>query len=496
MKLFKKVLATVVAAITALTLAVPAMAAEEGTIKITNAMPGQEYSVYKIFDLDSYNKEAGAYVYTVNDAWEDFIIQEAISGQGGYVSVDASNGSVSWKKKDVNGANAGMADFAKLALAYAKANSIPATKTETAGTASGSTTVELTFSNLGLGYYLLDSNVGTLCSLNTTDPNVTVMDKNGTPTVEKKVKEGDSWADENGAQIGDKVEFQVTITAQSGAQNYILHEMMGDGLTFTTNSVAVTKGGQPVSDDNYTVNASPKDGHTFDVVFADAFCDSLAAGDEIVVTYNAILNENADVHDGENNDVYVTYGEDNDLETTHDDTDTYTYQVQVIKTNDQAEAGKFELLDGAIFKLYTQEIGGEAIKFVKDAEGNYRVATANDAITTDEIEAGHPIISGLDNSVKYYLEETKAPAGYNPVEGRQEITLAQGNNVANSGAIDTTANTYAQNGGGIQVQNSKGNKLPSTGGMGTTAIYAVGAVLVIGAGAALVITRRNAKDRG
>ena len=41
-----------------------------------------------------------------------------------------------------------------------------------------------------------------------------------------------------------------------------------------------------------------------------------------------------------------------------------------------------------------------------------------------------------------------------------------------------------------QVKNNKGTVLPSTGGIGTTIFYVVGAILVIGAGVVLVTRRR------
>ena len=41
-----------------------------------------------------------------------------------------------------------------------------------------------------------------------------------------------------------------------------------------------------------------------------------------------------------------------------------------------------------------------------------------------------------------------------------------------------------------EIVNTKGVELPSTGGMGTTLFYIIGAVLVLGAGILLVTRRR------
>ena len=54
---------------------------------------------------------------------------------------------------------------------------------------------------------------------------------------------------------------------------------------------------------------------------------------------------------------------------------------------------------------------------------------------------------------------------------------------------DLTALTTAK----IQVTNNKGTELPETGGMGTTILYIIGALLLVGAGVLLVTRKRMAK---
>ncbi len=145
---------------------------------------------------------------------------------------------MTWK----TGADA--AKFAKEALAYAKdtTNNITVTSNATATT----TTVE--FTGLDSGYYLVDSSVGTLCFLNTmTSSEVKIDEKNVAPTVDKKVQEDskidetDKYGESNTADIGQTVNFKTTITAQAGAQNYVLHDKMDAGLTFDGTVVKVQK---------------------------------------------------------------------------------------------------------------------------------------------------------------------------------------------------------------------------------------------------------------
>ena len=87
---------------------------------------------------------------------------------------------------------------------------------------------------------------------------------------------------------------------------------------------------------------------------------------------------------------------------------------------------------------------------------------------TDAYDA---VIYGLDGDSTYYIEETKAPDGYNKLEGKIAVTMSDANQVQ-------------------PVVNNAGSVLPSTGGIGTTIFYAIGAILVIGAGVVLVSRRR------
>ena len=77
----------------------------------------------------------------------------------------------------------------------------------------------------------------------------------------------------------------------------------------------------------------------------------------------------------------------------------------------------------------------------------------------------------------YYLEETKAPTGYNKLDGRS--------------ALHATAGTAPADNIDAKIENNKGGVLPSTGGIGTTIFYVIGAILVLAAGVLLVARRRT-----
>lgn len=480
MKTMKRAAVVLLAMAMVLMMAVPAFAVPggAGTITVDKAVEGQTYKVYRLLDLESYNQEQGAYLYTVNDTWEGFFADGAPGAE--YVEVNAQ-GEVSWKADKRSAAD--MEAVAKSALEWAQTHNISADGTKTA---EGTTVV---FDGLGWGYYLVDSSLGALCALNTSASSVTIEEKNGVPTVDKQVEENGVWGDVSSAQIGDTVKFQTTITAMKGAQNYVLHDKMDAGLTFDSASVSVTKNGAAVAADSYDVKAPAGDGCTFHVEFTQAFCDTLADGDAIVVSYFATLNKDAQVGGvvGNKNETWLKYGDGTD--TTHDSTTTYTYRLQIVKT-DEGDGSTFRVLDGAEFSLFAQESNGAALPLIKVSDGLYRVAEAGEQGTTTVIGAGAPLIEGLDAKT-YYLQEDKAPAGYNKVSGRAPVNLESDNVVVDGGLSGADPVVYAKDHGGVQVQNSKGDNLPTTGGMGTTVLYVAGGILIAAAVAGLVVLRRK-----
>ena len=164
MKHAKSFLALLLALTMALTLSIAVFAdGETGSITIDNAVNGQTYTIYRLLDLESYNAQSGAYAYKAAAKWSAFVDSNDVKGI--YLNVD-KQGYVTW----VAGADA--AAFAKLAQKYAADNAIA---NEGSQKAAGTS---VKFETLQLGYYLVDSTLGTLCSLDTTNPTVTIKEKN------------------------------------------------------------------------------------------------------------------------------------------------------------------------------------------------------------------------------------------------------------------------------------------------------------------------------
>lgn len=459
----------------------------DGKITINNAIPGQTYKIYKILELESYNPTTKNYAYKVTTEWKSFV-----DGDGStYLTKVDGTDYVNWVGDSTNDGTR-VKEFAEKAIAYVKQNSntINPLRSQAAPKTSVEHTTTVTFKNLSLGYYLVDSSVGTLCSLDTTNTDATIREKNGVPSVDKKVSstETGNYDTSNTASIGDTVYFKTTITAQPGAQNYVLHDKMTAGLKFNGN-VEVKKGESPVATLDYTLKTSDfNDDCTFEIVFGQTFCDDLQKDEKITVTYSATLNENAVIGNDANtntNKTLLSYGD--SQKTTEVTTNTKTFKMDVFKyTENRTDKTKKDGLADAVFTL---KKGGETntINFVKETsdENNgdiYRVANTGDAnITTNK--SGKFTIKGLGAGT-YYLTETKQPAGYNKLKNPVTVVIDNDGNVK---VDDANADP-------VEVENKTGTVLPSTGGAGTTMIYLIGGALVLGSGVVLA-TKRRVKNK-
>lgn len=464
-KTFKKLFAALLAAALVLAMAVPAFAetnATKGSIKIDHTVSGETYTIYRMFKLDSYNAESNTYSYTVEPAWKPFF-QDGVAGSE-YITLDRQN-HPTWNA--AKSQDSDKADFAKLALKWATENKVSA-----AAESQTSTGSDVIFSHLDLGYYLVDSSLGALCGLNTTNPDVTITEKNGQPTIEKQVKNGDTWGTTNDAKIGDTVEYKVEIKVADGAQKYTVTDTMSKGLTFNSGFLKVTANGAQTT--NYTLTPT-ENGFTLEL--PESYVSNLTKGTVILVTYNATLNKKAVIDgDGNTNEVTLSYG--NHQSTVPSKVTTKSYQFDLVKVDGTTN----KLLDGAEFELAD---GETKLSFVKDTAGNYRVAMTGEegATTTITVKGGKVNIYGLAGKT-YTLTETKAPGGYNKLVTPETVNLTEGSKA--HATFD--ANVYKD--GGVVVKNNAGTVLPSTGGMGTTLFYVIGGGLMVAAVVLLVTKKR------
>lgn len=490
MKHAKKFASLLLALVMVFALATTAFAAgTNGTITISHPVDGQTYNAYLMFELESYNAETSAYSYKITNDWRDFVT----TGAGrDYFSIDDQDYVTLKNGVTVEDNSEVAATIAKAAVAYATSKNLTPAATlpkNDSYTATG----------LTLGYYVVDSSLGALCDLTTTEPSATISEKNEVPTPDKTVKEDSTgiYGDSNTAQIGDTVEFKTVIHAKKGAQNYKLHDQMEAGLTLNENSIvvkvdetALTKGTDytvafnvPCTDENGT-NATCD----FEITFSNDYLSTITTDTDIVVTYTAVLNKDAEIADATNDNVTkLDYGDNSHSE--WDRTTTKTFMFDIIKTD-----SSLKVLNGAKFELYDAQNAGNKIDLVKESDGVYRVATATEksaeGFTSAVIEAGKATVKGLDANTIYWLEETEAPAGYNKLADRVEVRIENTNLTTTM-----TGSIWNQSNGGVQITNNSGTELPSTGGMGTTIFYVLGSILVIGA-AVLLVTKKRMSMKG
>lgn len=373
------------------------------------------------------------------------------------------------------------------------------------------------------GYYLIKDKDGSVTGTDTYTTyivevvgNVTIEPKADVPSFEKKIKDRNDttdadntytdWQDSADYDIGDDIPFKLEGKVASNYADYkgkyyfAFHDIEEEGLSFNKNSVEVYVGENKI-ETGYEVVENPTDGCTFEVVFKNLKdISSVEAGSKIRVEYTSKLNDKAKLgKEGNVNKAKLEFsnnpneeqkGEDKPGtgETPWDNVIVFTYQVVVDK---YAESENGQKLPGAEFTLQKVLKDGskETVKVVKSDDGT--------SFT----------FKGLDDG-KYILTETKTPNEYNSIDPieftvnadhtitweSQERTdiLTSLTGTATDGKITFTANTDKSE-LATKVVNKKGSTLPSTGGIGTTIFYVVGAILMVGA-AVLLITKRRAEN--
>ena len=529
-KAIKKLLAALLAVAMLCAMAVPALATDEaagaaattnsGTITIDNVVTSHTYTIYRILNLE-YNADTKAYCYTANSTWKDFV-----ASQSAYLEEDSKTGAVTWRNADSIDGGSAIQAFANAAGTYAKQHNIAEVQKITADETTIYST-SITFSKLPLGWYLVvsDLNNGAICSIDTTDPTAEIKEKNGEPTIEKYVDNDKS----NNAGIGDTVKFQIDVAVLDGQpHNYVIHDAMSAGLTFDEGSVVVTRfratdaghagTGIPlttlVKGSDYTVKktdtcvASTKiTGCTFEIKFDD---DALKANDIITVRYTATVNANAVIGvEGNPNETILEY---NNKYTAPSTTKTYVWEMGVHKFANLGKDDPNHALKNAEFQLYKNVVDSEnntttmmyAIfsDATPSADGTsvYKLTgwttTASQATTVVTPEKGNIQFVGLDAGT-YYLEETKAPTGYNKLSDPIKVEIISTLPTAGGAASYTVKygeNSAEENSHIIPVENKTGTTLPSTGGMGTTLFYVVGGGLMVAA-IVLLVTKKRMENK-
>ena len=530
MKHMKRLASLLLALTLVFALAATAGAATTYSITINDAQAGHTYSAYQIFAGD-----------LTTDANGSKILSNIVFGTG--VSESGKTALLSFEKTE--GAHADAAALAETLTSsnienFAKAAGTAGNLGSAAGSTQQNASGACTISGLNAGYYLVvdsytngegDKSDSLSRYMIMVVGDATANSKHSFPTLDKQINhnETDSWEVVGDNQIGDTVEFRTitTVPDTTGytAYDYVIHDTMSVGLTSNVTAqsgvtIKVNDKDTGILDTSYyTVTVDTENSNKFSIKIdvLNAIKDNkMAAGNELYTYYSGVLNESAKIYDEgkQDNVAYLEYSNNpNDVES-HGKTPEkrvydWTFKMVINKVNEKGAT-----LTGAVFVL--SETGTLSVEnmncdkdtgvpsattgligFVKVSEGTYRIATIQDETSTIvyTIEAGTPVIKGLDDATDYYLYETKAPDGYNlldkPVKfkitaayGEDGSTVANGDPtvIVDSGDPSTTMST--------NVVNKSGSTLPETGGVGTTLFYVLGGILVAGAVVLLVTKKR------
>lgn len=539
--MFSKKLSKIAAVVTSLVLAAGIMlpsfggvaeAAEAPTGSITITVPESDkgthsYKAYQIFSADS--SDTGL----TNIAWGSAIGTPSEEMVTKLAAIDGFSTCGNDAAKYADALSAITATDADLSKAFADA---------VAGYVTGGKAADQTnkITGLATGYYLVmdaSNPTGTGTTPGTDNSgaytryilevvegaNVNVTAKTSAPTLVKKVEElgyegtlDGAYNDVADYSIGDTINFRIYVTVADnykdfkGAYSMIVTDEMDEGLTFGE-VTSVTVDNNEIGVGNCVVNKESDQKFTVTFPNLKAVTTDLK-GKTIVITYTATLNANAVIGlDGNVNKASLKYSNNPNSTTTTTDGTTpedkvivFTYSLGVDKV-DAKDATKLEGAEFVIYKTtgtsYVIADGGKVTGFT----------TSKDDATKFTTDAnGFVSVAGLEDG-DYTIEEVKAPEGYNLPTGdaaKTAITIAattvNGQNwVSGKTAADAlTAITCNDEAGvltltadapvnvSVEIKNSKGSSLPTTGGMGTKILYIVGGILVVGAAVLLISKKR------
>ncbi|MCI5499444.1 MAG: SpaH/EbpB family LPXTG-anchored major pilin [Clostridiales bacterium] len=495
MKKYKTLTSLLLALTLALTLALPALAAEDtdtGSITVKNPLAGTTYDAYQIFDVTyvpggGTGAQAGSYKYSIEGDSPWFAVVTKTNDEGKTISA------VAGLKIEEDGGKYNVTVDKNATIAFSAANFAAQLKEELAKNTAAYQDTHYEFKNnngtltatgLPLGYYLVTSGTGALCNLTTTTPTAEINEKNDVPF--------EKTADAVDVEVGQDVHFTLKgkVPATTGFKEYTykMTDKMSDGLTFNQDVTVKIGGVDYTKDENVKIAYDNLSGDIAFRVTINVMALQEKVGEDIEVSYSAKVNEKAVTVISENTaTLEYTNNPDGSTNKVTSEKQVYSYKIQILK---HESGNENKVLEGAQFRL--RNVDDNYYKEVKGTTGSGAITdiewveNADQATTVKTDENGQAAFKGLKEGT-YELVEVEAPDGYNKLSGPVTIEVKGGDEaLALTDKDDITAALTVT----AKVANNNGSVIPSTGGIGTTIFYVVGAVLVVGAGVLLVTKKR------
>lgn len=497
MKSIKRIIALLLSAVMTMTMSVTAFAAGPTNCSLTvnvkdgQDLKGQTINLYKLFDVTTSDSDGKTnYAYTVNDTYKQ-PLATTLS-----VSEDAKNDVFVEKVDKLKGTAGAVQKFANDFTATALKNKLSATTTSKKITEPKTS---YDFKNLQPGYYLVYVTGGKEIQSSL----VIVEKETNTVNLKTEAPSITKTADKETVSIGQVVKYTVagSVPDTTGYAEYVykIHDTLSDGLDFVNDAT-----GTPVEGNSVNVTVAFKDATDASAAPTTATLDTTNKrkmsldlsewvranqankGKEFTVTYYAKVNKEAVVT--EKNSATLEYGNNpgETTTTTPSEAKTPTYPLDIkkfAKTDNN-------MLAGAKFKLYKDSVADENVIKVTGSAGNYVVDptsknTVFESVASIDGKNYNLHVNGLAAGT-YYLVETEAPAGYNKLTASIKVVITKNGDDFAISQDDTDVTDKI-----IDVENSTGSLLPSTGGMGTIAFTVVAALLVLGVAVSFIRDRKR-----
>ena len=482
MKKFKKIMAIAIAMVMMAAMAIPTMAA---TVTMTT-LKGHTYEIFQIFTgtVDTDGETLTELKYGAS----------AAGNKTGFVdSTDLA------KLKSIQ--EQGLTDEHAIIEAYSQfVDFSKPIDTKIQGTAS---------INLEPGYYVIrdkddtvpadkPNDTTTLYMFQVLNENLNPSAKAGTVERVKKVDDNDAdgkLIDSADYNIGDTIPYTLTFKLPENYEKFEKYyvkfiDNLTAGLTYNGDA-KIFYGASDTTGAAINFGSGLNLAYEIPDLKAVAAASNLKGGDVLTIKYTCYLNESAKIGSAGNPNTYKVQfsnnpnktGDGDKGETPEDKNIVFTYKTVFNKIDENEKP-----LTGADFTLYKD---GVDVTTINTSAHPQKIGTS----------AGSKFeFKGLDAG-EYELRETTTPKGYNTIEpitftitAEHEILSDDPRLTSLLGdggqAITMIRNSDDEDALTSSIMNKSGAVLPSTGGIGTTIFYVVGAILAVGAGILLVTRRR------